>query len=173
LNIPKANIESDEPQLCPDCGKSVDPKKFYFHYYYMHHKKRLKGQEEEDGQPAKCPQCDRTFKLKWHLRHHLAKTHKVDVPVSGQKQVCDQCGYSVTNKLKFFGHVFEKHGIELPGLVKFPCGYCERVFYQKLKWKEHEAWHNKTPLYFCDQCDFSTFYSSNMMPHKRVHSLFT
>lgn len=62
--------------------------------------------------------------------------------------VCDVCDAGFINRLKLYGHVYNKH----KGAGSHKCGTCEKVFDTPIKLKTHERIHSGTVLYKCHEC---------------------
>lgn len=77
------------------------------------------------------------------VKIHMKAVHGVGDAVKYRfKDACPDCGKVLTSKNLYFAHVFEVHGVELPGMGSFPCPDCGKMFYLKDAMSTHLASHS-------------------------------
>ena len=87
---------------CPQCGKIIGLGSMNSHIKFVHEKRR----------DYVCPQCQKTFQNKSHLRNHVQRVHL------HMREECPQCGKMVQDlhNHRQFVHL---------GVKNFPCKHCE------------------------------------------------
>jgi len=87
---------------CPQCKKMIGVNSLASHIRIVHQKQRN----------SVCPECQKTFQNKSHLRNHLQRVHL------GMKQACPDCGKQVQDlhSHRQFVHLKVKN---------FPCNQCD------------------------------------------------
>ena len=101
----KKHMESVHQQTkvaCPQCKKMMGVSSLASHMRIVHEKQRNHV----------CPECQKTFQNKSHLRNHLQRVHL------GMKETCPDCGKQVQDlhSHRQFVHLKVKN---------FPCDQCE------------------------------------------------
>ena len=100
----------------------------------------------------RCNQCDRSFKLYYHLKQHL-KTHSGLQLSSGKPYVCNHCGKAYTREGALKQHINTLH-YEAEELSRnqrpqqkrvHVCEYCDKQFDHFGHFKEHLRKHTGEP----------------------------
>lgn len=103
----------------------------------------------------RCNKCDRSFKLYYHLKHHL-KTHLGSLE---KPHVCGHCGKAYTREGALKQHIstFHYDAEELsrnqkPQKKVHVCEYCQKNFDHFGHFKEHLRKHTGEKPYECGDC---------------------
>ena len=116
-----------------------------------------------------CSECDKKFKLKCHLDHHVKSTHLLE-PIA-----CEVCGNVFDNLVKLKRHIRNVHS----GIVKqkknpqnvdrsdWTCPICSKVVRAYLK-ATHLRTHEE-PKYTCDICGKKIKTKNNFDQHMNIH----
>lgn len=134
---------------CELCGKNFTKKS------------RLKSHIDtfhENVRKFQCSHCDKAFKAKVHLDHHLLQ-HSGEKPFK-----CSQCGDSFRHKLSLISHQ-RIHSDSRP----YVCDTCGRTFRDNSTLKAHKRVHSGDKPYKCNLCDKSFTQRAGLNYHKNVH----
>ena len=134
-NYQKHLFEKHENNLCTDCGLAFDE----FKAFLLH--------QQTHGSGFMCDICSTSFISKRTLEHHRRKDHNKNNHEL-MKEVCPQCGISVSNVKN---HIRRKHGEEGPALQ---CSECEFSTNYKRDFDLHfEARHTTKLVQNCPYCN--------------------
>lgn len=115
-----------------------------------------------------CRKCNMEFgDLEAFLEHKASHANlSKPKPVKPAEKECDVCGKMLQTTGGLFTH--RKMHSEKP---KYRCEICQKEFFQKVNFLNHEKTHNIQNRNFnCDQCDKSFFEKSHLLRHQNFHS---
>ena len=167
---------------CQECHA-----KFKTKDHLRNHKNWHKNDEK-----VSCDQCGKLFKAKSTLRTHVRTVH--EAVTEGLLHICDICGKSYKSEFRLKGHHKEVHtkketlicpyeecqkpyngkaalnshvkAVHIGRKKNHPCSYCGKMFTSPADVKKHEnTIHLNVRSLKCDQCDYSTNYSSSLSEH--------
>jgi KRAB domain-containing zinc finger protein len=119
--------------VCDECGETVnDAWQLYLHQQKVHTNREpmpgpepdvLESLETEGGEVANTdPEAKVTDKA---------------VGVEKPPRYCDDCGKMYKTRDLLLGHAYSVHGRTLPGLKKYTCPVCDKLFHCKVPWRAH------------------------------------
>lgn len=115
-----------------------------------------------------CRKCKMEFEDLDKFLEHKANHASLSKPKAAKpaEKKCDICGKMLQTTGGLFTH--RKMHSEKP---KFRCEICQKEFFQKVNFLNHEKTHNiQNRSFSCDQCDKSFFEKSHLMRHQNFHS---
>lgn len=174
----KSHVETHSSQefKCNKCNATFQKEKLLNEHQIKHHRdlhckycgkeirqfKALRNHElrhEKVSEIFECETCNRVFKTKTGLRHHLA------VHTGEYKFCCNYCGRGFMSRMMLEEHL-SKHTKE----ERYICDVCGRKFtFQSTYWI-HRKWHDNPYPYKCEFCNRMFRHSSLLAVHKRKHT---
>ena len=146
---------------CDICDKSYASYKSLEDHNIVHHPERMAA---EDLVLHPCELCDKTFKVKTHLRIHKNKTHSI------KESECSECDKVFKNRSAMLSHKQLVHGEKL-----ICCDKCDRKFATNVMLRRHiRQTHDKERRHLCTFCG-QGFFASNKLKHhiSSVHQRIT
>ncbi|XP_055701661.1 zinc finger protein 91-like [Phlebotomus papatasi] len=180
------NSSGSAPKFtCEHCGKVMWVKGSYERHILVVH---------TSNRDIKCPQCPKTFKLKYNLKEHMLvhsneKPFVCDICNTGFKrkanllahranhegipQDCSYCTNTYKSKGSLRLHI-KKHHRGLPYEITdgpLSCTVCKEVFQDLDILKDHTKIHakEKAKYYTCGDCGKSVRHKYNFLRHLTVH----
>ena len=114
---------------CPQCKKMIGVNSLASHIRIVHQKQRN----------YVCPECQKTFQNKSHLRNHLQRVHL------GMKQACPDCGKQVQDLHSHRQFVHLK-------VRNFPCDQCDTRCTTSTALKKHVSTVHLDQRSECPEC---------------------
>lgn len=117
-----------------------------------------------DEKKYKCDQCDKSFKVRVHLRHHI-NSHLPD----NEKFIheCPQCEKRYSSVFCLRQHIKHIHD----KVSKFKCQFCGKIFSRKANLDSHlNHVHTKDKNFECDICGLKVKSKGILRNHKLLHS---
>ncbi|XP_065346542.1 oocyte zinc finger protein XlCOF6-like [Cloeon dipterum] len=127
---------------------------------------------------VKCDECDKWFASESFLKIHKQRWHKYVRCAECAQEICHETMLKHRTaktcchcdcKLKCSG-LLQKHKKSCnPTLLNLSCKECGKTFNKCWKLNCHvKQVHNKSAIFLCDHCDFSTFNKSLMERHIQI-----
>lgn len=159
--------ESDEniENTCKTCGFVGESlKELQCHITATHNigKKRVKKKHSPNDQkyiPVNCPECNKSFSNKYHMRFHL-KSH-----TGTSKFFCDQCEKSYSNQ----GNLRHHKKLVHQGLFEFTCTSCGETFPTRQARDTHALLHTGSKPFSCKYCSKSFRSKHSLNCHIETH----
>ena len=175
---------------CYECGKTFDKKGIRSHIQRVHlkscdflcdqceyatiDKRYLLGHKQiyhEEGAKLgrhKCKKCEKLLVTSRTLKRHDEIVHQ-----QIKHHFCEKCDFGSYELRDLTKHVFEYHYDINDHKEYQKCDVCGYVIKTTQLYQHMKAMHDKK-MYFCDMCDFSRPYKTQVEKHKeRVHEDFS
>lgn len=118
----------------------------------------------EKEKKFKCDQCDKSFKNRFHLRHHIDSHLPVNEKFIHE---CPKCEKRYSSKFCLRQHI--KH-IHDKGSI-FKCQFCDKIFNRKANLDSHlNHVHTTDKNFECDICGLKVKSKGILRNHKLLHS---
>ncbi|CAG0914151.1 unnamed protein product [Notodromas monacha] len=162
LKHPKSN----ETQICEICGDTILASGVARERHIRKH--------NPSKRPARtCHICGNVYYYVLGLQNHLFKAHGIGEGIPKHSRVrkrCELCGRSWSTCDFYRQHMYTVHNIEVPGLKRFQCAFCPKVFHVKMLLESHTHSHTGVKKYDCARCGYATKYYCNWAKHlRKVH----
>ena len=132
-------IDGDDLVECETCHKQVKSRMYITHYKNKHGRKL--PPHITDDQKKVCEFCSEEFRENHLLQSHIENIHGAKKTIWKQKTiVCKLCNEKFHLKCDYIKHYEDAHNALPPEYVekeKFPCEYCEKVFFNKILLNHH------------------------------------
>ncbi|XP_049573567.1 gastrula zinc finger protein XlCGF57.1 isoform X4 [Syngnathus scovelli] len=120
-----------------------------------------------------CPQCDKTYSSKGHLKRHARSHAAADAPGAAAEEPsrgdanfsCSTCRMTFKFHSTFLGHM-KKHS----GHKSFTCGVCGATFRFQSTFVNHVRTHTGEKPFTCQVCNASFSVHSSLLRHARLHT---
>ena len=140
--------------ICDLCGKAFNSK-FYVKYHIdlVHKGKKF----------HKCEICKKDFGVATSLKKHIKIVH------NNERKMCPICG-KMLNPDFFKQHMVTTHSITNNETETLKCQFCQKVFVNNSKFKQHMNVHTGSKPHKCKYCGQGFADNSNKISHERsVH----
>lgn len=108
--------------------------------------------------PHACPECDKTYTRKDHLKGHM-RTHTGDRPYK-----CSECDSTFA-----YQHVLNNHMRSHTGERPFECTECDKNFAFRHHLDDHIRIHTGERPFKCNECNAAFAVQVNLTNHTRIH----
>ncbi|XP_016955151.1 gastrula zinc finger protein XlCGF46.1 [Drosophila biarmipes] len=145
----------------PGCGEAFNRYESLRQHELWHSEESTRFVCMEEG-------CDRIYRHKTSLNHHLSKAHAIGKPP--KTHMCEFCGRVFKNGSALSQHRFSHEDqMELPYACELPD--CHMRFYSKEKLKIHMMRHQGIKNYCCPYCGLKKTTKNELRLHINFHTL--
>ena len=138
--------------FCPHCDP---PKSVSTAQHLREHIKVI-----HEGIRYACPECDKQYSCKGHLKSHIQSEH-----LKQEDFECEPCGKKFGSRLKLKSHKFQSHS-------QTNCDICNKQVNSRFELKKHMVLiHNNTEnAWICDVCPSKRVFFTQTMFNKHIES---